>query len=95
VIWFCIAFNTEILRAFSASYSIVSHMFSCSIRNWLTFIIFLAFYNISRNHLHYITALTTHKTRIKFNNLHILILFNDLQLFRTQKLFDFIIINLI
>lgn len=78
VIWFFTTFNTKVLlTAFSiTSYSIFCHVLRGLMGYRLTFFIFLAFHNFTRDHFHDVVAGALHECIVNFDYLHVLVILN-------------------
>ena len=93
MIRFCVALCAEIFLAFITPNSVVSHMFSSLLGYRISFIVFLAFYYLTRKKFHDITTLTTNKIFIDFNNLHHLLFIDFFLFFFTKELLHFVFCN--
>jgi len=76
VVGFFTTFNTEVLLTGIASNSILCHVLRGLMGYRLTFFIFLAFHDFTRDHLHDVVAGALHESIVNFDYLHILVILN-------------------
>ena len=69
MIWLCLTTHTKIVPAFIASNTILTHMFSCSLIDILSFIIFIIIVNLSLHEFNSITAFAANHSIILINEL--------------------------
>lgn len=70
MVWISVARNAKVLVTFIASDSILGHVLSCLSGNYVTFIILLIPYYLTREHFHDVPTRTANEIWIEFDDLH-------------------------